>query len=76
MTSPAQSVQRDAVSPLELFFDLVFIFAVWQLSHHLLVVTGGLSLGDLGPHRRISMSSTHASSTATTRHNTTPGTNQ
>ena len=31
-------VQQDqgAVSPLELFFDLVFIFAVSQLSHHLL----------------------------------------
>jgi low temperature requirement protein LtrA len=36
MTSPAQSIQRDAVSPLELFFDLVFVFAVSQLSHHLL----------------------------------------
>jgi low temperature requirement protein LtrA len=36
MTSPAQSAQRDAVSPLELFFDLVFVFAVSQLSHHLL----------------------------------------
>ena len=36
MTSPAQSVQREAVSPLELFFDLVFVFAVSQLSHHLL----------------------------------------
>ena len=24
------------VSPLELFFDLVFVFAVSQLSHHLL----------------------------------------
>jgi low temperature requirement protein LtrA len=36
MTSPAQSVQQDAVSPLELFFDLVFVFAVSQLSHHLL----------------------------------------
>jgi low temperature requirement protein LtrA len=36
MTSPGQSVERDAVSPLELFFDLVFIFAVSQLSHHLL----------------------------------------
>jgi low temperature requirement protein LtrA len=43
MTSPAQSVQRDAVSPLELFFDLVFTFTVTQLSHHLLVVAGGLS---------------------------------
>jgi hypothetical protein len=36
MTSPAQPVQREAVSPLELFFDLVFVFAVSQLSHHLL----------------------------------------
>jgi low temperature requirement protein LtrA len=36
MTSPAQSVERDAVSSLELFFDLVFVFAVSQLSHHLL----------------------------------------
>ena len=36
MTSSAQSVQREAVSPLELFFDLVFVFAVSQLSHHLL----------------------------------------
>jgi low temperature requirement protein LtrA len=36
MTSPGQSVERDAVSPLELFFDLVFVFAVSQLSHHLL----------------------------------------
>jgi low temperature requirement protein LtrA len=36
MTSPGQSVQREAVSPLELFFDLVFVFAVSQLSHHLL----------------------------------------
>ena len=32
MTSPAQSAERDAVSPLELFFDLVFVFAVSQLS--------------------------------------------
>jgi low temperature requirement protein LtrA len=38
MTSPAQSVQRDVGSPL--VFDLIFIFAVWQLSHHLLVVAG------------------------------------
>ena len=36
MTSPEQPVQRDAVSPLELFFDLVFVFALTQLSHHLL----------------------------------------
>jgi low temperature requirement protein LtrA len=35
---PVPPVQQDqgAVSPLELFFDLVFIFAVSQLSHHLL----------------------------------------
>jgi low temperature requirement protein LtrA len=35
---PLAPVQQDqaAVSPLELFFDLVFIFAVSQLSHHLL----------------------------------------
>lgn len=24
------------VTPLELFFDVVFVFGVWQLSHHLL----------------------------------------
>jgi low temperature requirement protein LtrA len=36
VTSPGQSVGRDAVSPLELFFDLVFVFAVSQLSHYLL----------------------------------------
>jgi low temperature requirement protein LtrA len=36
MTSPAQSVQREAVSPLELFSTWVFVFAVSQLSHHLL----------------------------------------
>jgi low temperature requirement protein LtrA len=35
---PLAPVQQDqaVVSPLELFFDLVFIFAVSQLSHHLL----------------------------------------
>ena len=36
MTLPAQSRDKDEVSPLELFFDLVFVFAVSQLSHHLL----------------------------------------
>jgi low temperature requirement protein LtrA len=36
VTSPGQSVERAAVSPLELFFDLAFVFAVSQLSHHLL----------------------------------------
>ncbi len=30
------SEHHDEVSPLELFFDLVFVFAVSQLSHHLL----------------------------------------
>jgi low temperature requirement protein LtrA len=30
------SNQHDEVTPLELFFDLVFVFAVSQLSHHLL----------------------------------------
>jgi low temperature requirement protein LtrA len=34
--SPAASDRPDAVTPLELFFDLVFVFAVSQLSHHLL----------------------------------------
>jgi hypothetical protein len=34
VTLPAQSTEEDAVSPLELFFDLVFVFAVSQLSHH------------------------------------------
>jgi low temperature requirement protein LtrA len=32
---PAQSAEREEVSPLELFFDLVFVFAVSQLSTHL-----------------------------------------
>ena len=36
MTSLGRSVEREVVSPLELFFDLVFVFAVSQLSHHLL----------------------------------------
>ena len=36
MTSPGQSFERAAVSPLELVFDLVFVFAVSQLSRHLL----------------------------------------
>jgi low temperature requirement protein LtrA len=33
---PGQSPEKDEVSPLKLFFDLVFVFAVSQLSHHLL----------------------------------------
>jgi low temperature requirement protein LtrA len=33
--SRAPGAQRD-VSPLELFFDLVYVFAIGQLSHHLL----------------------------------------
>src|SRR4051794_34907061 len=39
MTIPSFSQEPDpeyAVTPLELFFDLVFVFAVSQLSHHLL----------------------------------------
>jgi low temperature requirement protein LtrA len=39
MTTPiaqASSEQRYEVTPLELFFDLVFAFAISQLSHHLL----------------------------------------
>lgn len=38
MTRPLSSQvpdQESAVTPLELFFDLVFVFAVLQLSHHL-----------------------------------------
>lgn len=34
--SAEASERQDAVTPLELFFDLVFVFAVSQLSHHLL----------------------------------------
>jgi low temperature requirement protein LtrA len=34
--SPAAPDHQDPVTPLELFFDLVFVFAVSQLSHHLL----------------------------------------
>jgi low temperature requirement protein LtrA len=30
------SVRKEEVSPLELFFDLVFVFALSQLSRHLL----------------------------------------
>jgi hypothetical protein len=33
---PAPTKVSREVSPLELFFDLVFVFAVLQLSHHLL----------------------------------------
>jgi low temperature requirement protein LtrA len=33
---PAPTKVSRQVSPLELFFDLVFVFAVVQLSHHLL----------------------------------------
>jgi hypothetical protein len=33
--SRAPGAERD-VSPLELFFDLVYVFAIGQLSHHLL----------------------------------------
>ncbi|MEF2277471.1 low temperature requirement protein A [Deinococcus sp. YIM 134068] len=34
--SPLGAARRFEVTPLELFFDLVFVFAVSQLSHHLL----------------------------------------
>jgi hypothetical protein len=33
---PAPTKVSREVSPLELFFDLVFVFALVQLSHHLL----------------------------------------
>src|SRR4051794_5094849 len=33
---PTAPEEQYAVTPLELFFDLVFVFAVSQLSHHLL----------------------------------------
>ncbi|WP_329201572.1 MULTISPECIES: low temperature requirement protein A [unclassified Streptomyces] len=37
MSSVPESLRlRREVSPLELFYDLVFVFAVSQLSHHLL----------------------------------------
>lgn len=36
MILPARFAVNEDVSPLELFFDLVFVFAISQLSHHLL----------------------------------------
>jgi low temperature requirement protein LtrA len=36
LAPPPASDQAYAVTPLEIFFDLVFVFAVSQLSHHLL----------------------------------------
>jgi low temperature requirement protein LtrA len=36
VTGEVPDEQSAEVSPLELFFDLVFVFAVSQLSHHLL----------------------------------------
>jgi low temperature requirement protein LtrA len=36
MPANAEDRTRAEVPPLELFFDLVFVFAVSQLSHHLL----------------------------------------
>jgi low temperature requirement protein LtrA len=36
MTTPAGVMEEREVSPLELFYDLVFVFAVSQLSEHLL----------------------------------------
>ena len=35
MSGPADTETTDQVRPLELFFDLVFVFAVSQLTHHL-----------------------------------------
>ena len=35
MTTPAAVMEEREVSPLELFYDLVFVFAVSQLSEHL-----------------------------------------
>jgi low temperature requirement protein LtrA len=36
MTTPREGTEAREVSPLELFYDLVFVFAVSQLSEHLL----------------------------------------
>jgi low temperature requirement protein LtrA len=36
MTTPAEVMEEREVSPLELFYDLAFAFAVSQLSGHLL----------------------------------------
>ena len=36
MTAPAHRPPSEAISPLELFFDLAFVFGMMQLSHHLL----------------------------------------
>jgi low temperature requirement protein LtrA len=33
---PTAAAMGDEVSPVELLFDLVFVFAISQLSHHLL----------------------------------------
>ena len=48
---PRHSLLRDdrtqadhSVSPLELFFDLVFVFAVTQLSHYLLALLDGAGM--------------------------------
>ena len=35
-SAPAERHRKYEVTPLELFFDLVFVFAVAQLAHHLL----------------------------------------
>lgn len=42
---PSPWIRRD-VSPLELFFDLVFVFAVGQLSHHLVGHLGWRGAGE------------------------------
>src|SRR4051812_12423839 len=36
MAGQAERTETAEVAPLELFFDLVFVFALTQLSHHLL----------------------------------------
>jgi low temperature requirement protein LtrA len=36
MTAAGETTESRAVSPLELFYDLVFVFAISQLSQHLL----------------------------------------
>jgi low temperature requirement protein LtrA len=36
MDNQSEAAMGDEVSPLELFFDLLFVFAIVQLSHHLL----------------------------------------
>jgi low temperature requirement protein LtrA len=39
------------VTPLELFFDLVYVFAIGQLSHHLVEHVDGHTLATLSDER-------------------------